>query len=241
MLAVAPNLDLVLRDIDRADIRPHFQPIVDLSRGVVIGYEALSRGPAPFESPSLLFARARQLGMVAELDHACLGAAFARIRTMRDRDWDWFLNVTPEVFCQYDAADTASSVRAFGVDPARIVFEITERDADVDLDTLRRAASAHAREGFRIALDDFGSGSNGLIALVACRPHVIKLDMELTRGVGQDAYKQRVVGSMVALAASIGATLIAEGVETRQELEALVRQGVRLAQGRWFGEPRALS
>lgn len=238
MLAIAPNLDLVLRDIGPDDIRPHFQPIVDLAAAAVIGYETLSRGPAPFESPALLFGRARMLDLTAELEHACHTAALSRIAALARPGLEWFVNVTPEVFSGLDGAATAAAVRAYGLDPADLVFEITERDAVVDHDTLHRAVRAHADEGFRIALDDFGSGSNGLVALAAAAPHVIKLDMELTRGVNANPYKQSIIRSVVSLAASVDARLIAEGVETWPELEMLVRQGVRFAQGRLLGEPR---
>jgi EAL domain-containing protein (putative c-di-GMP-specific phosphodiesterase class I) len=239
MLAIAPNLDLVLRDIGANDIRPHFQPIVDLFTATVAGHETLSRGPAPFESPSMLFGRARLLGLTAELEHACHSAAFSRIAAFAGAGRPWFVNVTPEVFCELDGAATAASVRAYGLDPADIVFEITERDVVIDHDALHRAIRAHVAEGFRIALDDFGSGSNGLVALAAGVPHIIKLDMELTRGVHANPYKQSIVRSVVSLAASVDARLIAEGVETWPELETLIRLNVRFAQGRLLGEPQA--
>ncbi|MHB0970772.1 MAG: EAL domain-containing protein [Thermoanaerobaculia bacterium] len=108
-----------------------------------------------------------------------------------------------------------------------------------DHEVFQRAVRAYASEGFRIALDDFGSGNSGLVTLVSCMPHVIKLDMELVRGVNVHPYKQHVVRSLVALNASVDAQLIAEGVETWQELEMLVRQGVRFVQGWLFADALA--
>lgn len=231
MLASVRSLDLVLRDITAEDITPFFQPITDLFTGAVVGYEVLSRGPLPFESPALLFDRSRELGLTPELERACQAAAFARIATL-SREQRWFVNVTPEVFAGSEASDLAAEVRAHGIEPSAIVLELTERDVITDHDRFQRAVRAHAGEGFSIALDDFGSGSSGLVTLLACMPQVIKLDMQLTRGVNADPYKQTLVRSIVSMAASVDARLIAEGVETWQELEMLARQGVRFAQGR---------
>ncbi|HEV7765402.1 MAG TPA: EAL domain-containing protein [Thermoanaerobaculia bacterium] len=239
MLVPAQSLDIVLRDIDPSAITPYFQPIVDLFTARVLGYEILSRGPAPFESPSMLFTRARQLGLTAELERACHTAAFSRIGEMdtQAQGRQWFVNVSPEVFCESDSAATAAEIRRRGLDPSQIVFEITERDAIVDHEQFQRAVRIHAEKGFRLALDDFGSGNSGLVTLVSCMPHVIKLDMELTRDVNVHPYKQNIVRAIVSLAASVDAQLIAEGVETWQELEMLVRQGVRFAQGYLFSAP----
>lgn len=233
----ALSLDLLLRDIVPEAITPHFQPIVDLFTATIIGYEVLSRGPSPFESPATLFHRARELHLTEELEHACRTAAFVRIAQLAAaQDLQWFVNVSPEVLTEatLDSSSIAEEVRAHGIEPARIVLEITERGAIDDHEVFQRAVRAYASEGFRIALDDFGSGNSGLVTLVSCMPHVIKLDMELVRGVNVHPYKQHVVRSLVTLAASVGAQLIAEGVETWQELEMLVRQGVRFAQGWLF-------
>lgn len=235
------SLDLVLRDIGPADLTPHFQPIVDATNGTVMGMEVLARGPWPYQSPGLLFARARALDLTRDLDHACRAAALARIATLAPA-WPgcrWFLNVTPEVFCDPAPAAIAlaDEARSAGVDPARIALEITEREAIADLERFQCAVDEYAEQGFLIALDDFGSGSNGLVTLSSCMPHIIKLDMELTRGIRTHRYKQSIVDSVVQLAHSVGALLIAEGVEQWADLETLTEQGIRYFQGYLFGEP----
>ncbi|HEX2836335.1 MAG TPA: EAL domain-containing protein [Thermoanaerobaculia bacterium] len=238
---VALSLDVVLRDIGPEDITPHFQPIVDLRSGAVVGHEILSRGPASYRSPSVLFARAGELGLIAELERACHGAALTRVAqlALAMPRAQWFVNVSPDVFC--DGAEQLAAIvavlRNHGLEPRQIVLEITEREPIADARRLERAVQRYVAAGFRIALDDFGSGVNGLLTLLACRPHIIKLDMELTRGVHADVYRQNIVRSIAALAASVNAELIAEGVETRAERDALLVQGVRLAQGRLFGAP----
>lgn len=238
----APSLDAFLRNVESCDIRPHFQPIIDLFTASIIGYEVLARGPAPFESPSILFDRARQLGTTARLEHACRNAAFSRIGELDDeQDLQWFINTSPEPLSEpsLDGRSTAEKARRNGIRPERIVVEITESGVIGDHEVFQGLVRDYAGEGFRIALDDFGSGSSGLVTLVSCMPHVIKLDMELTRGVNVHPYKQNVVRSLAGLAASVDAKLIAEGVETWQELDMLVRQGVRFAQGRLLGDALA--
>jgi len=248
MFATKPSLDLVLRDIGPEDITPHFQPIVDLLTTSVIGYEVLSRGPAPFQSPSPLFARARQLNLIHELEHACHTAALERIGDLLRSVpvCQWFVNISPEVFCgdTQESVSLADQVRGFAIDPAHLVFEITEHETSHDPEAFQRAVRHHAREGFRIAIDDFGAGISGLVTLASSKPHIIKMDMELTRSVHAHPYKQSIVRAIVSLAISVDARLIAEGVESWQELEALLHQGVRFAQGHLFGgaepEPRQL-
>lgn len=239
MHATKLSVDLFLRDIGPEDITPHFQPIIDLFTASVTGYETLSRGRAPFESPSMLFTRARQLNLTRELEHACHTAALERIADLLPSvpACRWFLNISPEVFCEetQESGTLADQVRGFGIDPAHLVFEITEHETSHDPAAFQKAVRLHARDGFQIAIDDFGAGTSGLVTLASCMPQVIKMDMELTRNVNAHPYKQNIARAIVSLAASVDATLIAEGVESWQELDTLVRQGVRFAQGHLFG------
>jgi EAL domain-containing protein (putative c-di-GMP-specific phosphodiesterase class I) len=243
MGSAAVSLDVVLRDIRPEDITPQFQPILDLSNGTVLGYEILSRGPAPYESPAMLFSRARELGLTAELERACRAAALARVARLAPelRQSQWFVNISPEVFCEgaEHIAPVIAAIRSSGIEPQQVVLEITERAAIDDAVRFERAARRYTAAGFRIALDDFGSGVNGLLTLLLCKPDIIKLDMELTRGVHAHSYKRSIVRAIVSLADSVGAQLIAEGVETRFECTALANEGVRFAQGRFFAAPSA--
>lgn len=241
IVPAAASLDVVLRDIGPDDITPHFQPILELRSGAILGYEILSRGPAPYESPALLFGRARELGLTADLEYACRAAAAARIAKLAPdvRRSQWFVNISPDVFC--DGARSidriVQSMHDRGFTPNQVVLELTERAPIVDAERLENAVRVYVAAGFRIALDDFGSGVNGLLTLLICKPHVIKLDMELTRRLDENAYKQHIVHSIVSLAAEVNAEVIAEGVASRAERDALCTQGVKFAQGRFFAAP----
>jgi EAL domain-containing protein (putative c-di-GMP-specific phosphodiesterase class I) len=234
-------LDELLAGIDASLITPMFQAIVDLRHGVAAGFEVLSRGPEPFTAPSRLFDRAREIGATWELERACriagLGAIAALPKTLRQ--YTYFLNVSPDVLDdpRFVSGFTRAVLEQHGIAPSQIVIEITERASIGDYDKFEALVRHYAGQGFDIALDDFGAGNSGLRTLISCVPHYLKLDMAVTRRVDREPYKQRIVRSMTEFARNIGAVLIAEGVETWQEAEALVACGVEWAQGFLFGRP----
>ncbi len=223
-------------------IVPHFQPIVDLVTGDVLGYELLSRGNGPLRSPMALFEHARRNGRTWELERTCRVAALRAIGALSPTaraQHLFFLNVSPDVLenPRFVAGFTLAALEECGVSQSRIVIEVTERVSITDYARFEAVIAHYAGQGFRIALDDFGSGHSGLVTLISSRPHYLKLDMAVTRGVHRDSYKQMIVKSVVALAQNIGAELVAEGVETWDELESLVTYGVRYAQGFLLGRP----
>ncbi|MBV9495162.1 MAG: EAL domain-containing protein [Acidobacteria bacterium] len=225
-------------------IQPVLQPIVDLAGHEVLGYEMLSRGPAEMESPAALFEYARQSGSTWKLERACRLAALRAIAALPDATRTghmFFLNVNADAFedPRFVAGFTLAALVEYGIRQSQVVIEITERVSIADYGRFEEAIKHYARQGFRIALDDFGSGHSGLVTLLSCRPHYLKLDMAITRGIHADGYKQMIVKSVVALAENIGAELIAEGVETWEELQSLMAYGVRYAQGYLLGKPSA--
>jgi EAL domain-containing protein (putative c-di-GMP-specific phosphodiesterase class I) len=239
------SLDRLLISIDAESIRPHFQPIVDLWERRTVGYEVLSRGPHPFEPPDALFERARCIGVTWELERACRLAALRRIAALppalRNAS-TFFLNIEPDIFDddRFVRGFTLSFLREHGISQANVVIEITERTSIADYRRFECAIRHYAMQGFQIALDDFGSGHSGLITLISCVPHYLKLDMGVVRDIDRGVYKQMILKSVVALADNIGADLIAEGVETWGELHALMRHGVRFAQGFLLGRPEPM-
>jgi diguanylate cyclase (GGDEF)-like protein len=222
-------------------IAPHFQPIVNLHNGRVLAWEILARGPAWMRSPAELFDAAETAGLLPEMERACRRAALRGVAalppTLRARRF--FINVSPSVFAAPEKLDHLLGVdlKRQGLDEADIVLEITERDSIADYDAFERHLRELVGQGFQIALDDFGAGHSGLLTLVTSSPHYLKLDMSLARDIHRHAYKQHLVKSLVAFAAAVSTTLIAEGVETWQELETLAQFGVRYAQGYLFARP----
>jgi len=245
MIVLAPSslaIDALLLHVDECCIAPVFQPIVDLEQGTTFAYEVLSRGPHPFEAPSVLFDRARELGLAWELERACRRAALNAIAALppdRRASSLFFLNFSPDVFNdpRFVAGFTLAALQEHGISQANIVIEITERVTITDYGRFEEAIRHYSSQGFEIALDDFGSGHSGLVTLISCEPRYLKLDMAVTRHVDGDPYKQMIVKSVVALAKNIGAVLIAEGVESPGELRVLRDHGVGYAQGFLLGRP----
>ena len=235
-----PNVGAV---IDQLLIASHFQPIVDLFSGQILGWEILSRGPPWLPGPTEMFAETERIGRGVDLEVACRKVALRTIaqlpRPMRDRRF--FVNVSPEVFIDPKLMDgfMKTDFEAHGLDQRNFVIEITEKESIVDYAAFEGQIRHYVDRGFQIALDDFGAGHSGLVTLVTCSPHYMKLDMSLCRDIHHHGYKQHLVKSLVVFAGSVDTKLMAEGVETWEELETLARLGVRLAQGYLFAKPSA--
>ncbi len=227
--------------LDRLQIRPFFQPIVDLSSGQPVGYEILSRGAAPFGSPEVMFRVAREMDLLWDLERACRAAAMQGISGLPPqlRGSRFFLNVSPQILSdsRFVQGFTLSMLRDLGLDQDSVVIEITEHESIHDYARFEALIRHYVGQGFRISLDDFGSGHSSLVTLVRCVPHFLKLDREIVHQVEGTPYKQQLVRALVAFSASVGARLIAEGVETWPELETLVALGVRNAQGFLLARP----
>ena len=161
--------------VESLGIRPFFQPIVDLSTGQPLGYEVLSRGAPPFESPEAMFCHAKEAGMLWDLERACRTVAIQRISQLppRLRGARFFLNVSPQILsdARFVEGFTRGMLRERGLDQENIVIEITEKDSIHDYGRFEELIHHYVDQGFRIALDDFGSGHSSLVTLIRCVPH----------------------------------------------------------------------
>ena len=225
-----PMLKEQLRQIiENEEIVSVFQPIVSLRDGSVLGYEALSRGPAGtmLESPDMLFQVAEEIHEIWELERLCRTKALcalqnAQISTML------FLNVNPNVIedAKFQKGFTREYLKQFGMDPDHIIFEITERTAFTNMAEFMEAIRYYKGQAYKIAIDDAGAGYSGLNLISDVWPHFLKLDMQLIRNIDQNTVKQALVRSMQEFAKITGTNLVAEGIETRAELETLIHIGV---------------
>jgi EAL domain-containing protein (putative c-di-GMP-specific phosphodiesterase class I) len=226
---------------DEPSVTSVFQPIVDLLHGKVIGHEVLSRGPGEWREPQVLFTQARVEGYTWELERACWTSALRCIAKLpaEQRNAPFFFNVSPDVLSdpRFGDGSTVALLARYGLHPRHLVLEITEKAAFEDNALLQRLTKQCAAEGFGIALDDFGAGHSGLVTLVHSAPQFIKLDQALVRDIHRYSYQQHLVKSLVAFAASVDAVLIAEGVETWDELAVLLRLGIRHVQGYLIARP----
>lgn len=210
------------------------QPIVRLEDMKVVGAEALARFHAPAERPDRWFARAARLGLGTELEMTAVRAA---LRLLPDLPADVYLsvNVSPETVCARELRDVLA-----GVDARRVVVEITEHSSVSRYDQLIGELAELRELGARVAVDDAGAGYSSFRHILALRPDLIKLDSGVVRGVDGDRARETLVGALASFAESLGATVVAEGVETAGELDTLVRAGVGCGQGFYLARPGAL-
>ncbi|GHD55332.1 GGDEF domain-containing protein [Jeongeupia chitinilytica] len=239
------------RDILRADLEQIiaqgrlnalFQPIASMRDGEAFGYEGLVRGPSTsfLHSPINLFRVAEESGLLAQLDFACrrtVVAAFVRERL----PGKLFLNVCPATLIHPDfrPGATLEILRDVGLSPQRVVIELTETQPTHDYDLLKEALLHYREMGFRIAIDDLGEGFSGLRLWSELKPEYVKIDKYFIQGLTQDAQKRQFVRSIHHIALNTGTRVVAEGIETPDELDVVRRIGISLAQGYLIGRPQA--
>jgi EAL domain-containing protein (putative c-di-GMP-specific phosphodiesterase class I) len=213
-----------------------FQPIVSLSTKSILGYEALLRSREPsLPGPEDVVGAAEQLGATERLGRAT--RAFAAHRgPLMSQDWLLFLNLHPNDLLDPELTDPASPLVGMA---SRVVLEITERSPLVRLEEVRARTVELRRLGFRIAIDDLGSGYAGLASFAALEPDIVKVDMNLIRGIETSNVKRRLVSSVAALCREMNMLLVAEGVETAAERDILSDMGCDLFQGFLFARPEA--
>jgi EAL domain-containing protein (putative c-di-GMP-specific phosphodiesterase class I) len=242
---VADSADRIarLRQILAAEqISTLVHPVFDLVNMDVIGYEALSRGPegSEFERPDKLFTVAYDADLVMRLERICRKRALALASAMPEGRL-LFLNIEPEAVADPQLRDaiTSSMISETKVDPRNVVLELTERAAIADFASFRATLEYLRALGFGVAVDDAGAGYGSLQCLAEVKPEWLKIDLSLVRGCDTDDVRASLIESLVMFAKRVGAHLIAEGIETVGELDALRELGVRYGQGYLLAMPTA--
>jgi EAL domain-containing protein (putative c-di-GMP-specific phosphodiesterase class I)/GGDEF domain-containing protein len=230
------------RLIAECQVDIHFQPLVDIDRAALLGYEALTRGPAdsPLHSPLVLFEAAAQAGRLIELERMVLRRALRRFREL-GLPGQIFLNVTVDTVLAAEARvpGFVGELAEIGLSPSRIVFEITETRPILEYARLGRVLDALRSHGFVVALDDLGEGFAGLKRWMEIRPDFVKIDRHFIDGVAQEPLKQQFVRSILEMAATSGCKVVAEGLEQPADLAVLRRLGVPFCQGYLIARPSA--
>jgi len=216
-----------------------FQPIVDLEASRVFAYEALVRGPAGEAANSVLdkVSEENRYGFDQKCRIAAIeGAVAAGILNDNAKLSINFLPnaVYSPVACIQLTLATAMKSR-FPTD--RLIFEFTENERMPDPSHVAGIVAAYRKMGFASALDDFGAGYAGLALLASIAPDIVKIDMQLMRGIDTSAVKRTIVTHIVGMCGEMGITVIGEGVETTAEMSVLRQLGVRYMQGYLFARP----
>jgi EAL domain-containing protein (putative c-di-GMP-specific phosphodiesterase class I) len=224
-------LSRLRRVIARQEFEIHLQPIARLDTGELLAAEALTRF-ADGIRPDLQFAEAASLGLGPALQRATLTAALAAAQSLPP-------NVALSVNLSADVLQLEPSLPKLMAGAGRqLIVEITEHERIDDYDAVR-AALARLGPNVKLAVDDAGSGYASLRHILALEPAYVKLDMEWVHNIDQDPVRRALVSGLIYFASETGCELIAEGIETQAELDALRELGVRLGQGYLLGRPAA--
>jgi EAL domain-containing protein (putative c-di-GMP-specific phosphodiesterase class I) len=225
-------LTRVLDDPDQP--RLVFQPIVDLTRGAVVGYEALARfDRPPLATPDQWFRAAAEAGCGAELEARVLRSARSALRSLPPNCF-LTVNLSPQMLCT-PAVEAALS----GGSLSPLVLELTEQVELVEYGQVRSALERYRAAGLTVAVDDAGDGYAGLQRLLAVRPQLVKLDRSLTAEADRDEAQRALTEMVGTLAGRLDAWFLVEGIERPRQLEAFIRLGVPLGQGNLLGRPDA--
>ncbi|MFL5670574.1 MAG: EAL domain-containing protein, partial [Chloroflexota bacterium] len=231
---------MVARVAATGSIRAVFQPIYDLTTGVPQAFEGLVR-PLPgsgFTDPGAMFGAAEATGRTAELDIACLNMVMETASRLR-LPGTLTVNLSPRTLERDDFSVHALSriIVRHGLDPRRIVLELTEREGVEDIGRLRQAVEACRVAGIRLAADDVGAGNAGLRLLSQLRFDIVKIDLSLVQGGAIHDASLEVVRTLRELADRWGALVVAEGIETPNQLDVVRSLGISAGQGYLLGRP----
>jgi EAL domain-containing protein (putative c-di-GMP-specific phosphodiesterase class I) len=216
--------------IDRRRFNCVFQPIVDLSSGQAVGVEALSRfSGEPLQGAEQWFADAQRVNLGLELELAIAGAALEEVDALPEGAF-LSVNLSPS-----SLASAYPLVADAG--PRRLVIEVTEHAVINDYEALRPHIAKLRAAGGRLAVDDAGAGFASLRHTLQLAPEFLKLDISLTRGIDHDPGRRALAVGLIGFAGELGSEIIAEGIETREELDALRSLGMRRGQGLYLAPP----
>ena len=233
-------LEYIIRN---KQIRCVFQPIISLKDGNVLGHEALSRITCESEiaSPDMMFNLAGEFNRLWDLELLCRTKALeAAYRFMiPPYSKKLFLNVNPNIMHDenFKKGFTREFLMQYHVEPQNVIFEITERNVILDMGGFLSTIDHYRSQDYKIAIDDAGAGYSGLNLISDVNPSYIKLDMKLIRDINTDKLKYALVKGMVELSKTANINLIAEGIESKEELETLIVLGVQYGQGYFIQMP----
>src|SRR4051812_34650379 len=214
-------------------VRPVFQPIVDLDRGVASGYEMLARFVSPIKaSPLVWFAEAERRGVDTQLEAMLVEAGLDALGWLPDGCF-LTINVSPRAL----GSEPVAALLAARESLEGVVIEVTEQAVVEDYARLEYILRSLRAAGAAIAVDDAGAGYASLHHIVELRPQFVKLDRSLVANLDRDDAKLAVIESLITFSSRIDAWIVAEGVERAEEMAALQHMRVPLAQGYWLGMP----
>ena len=223
-------------------LRSVYQPIIELQTGRVYAHEALVRGPRamPLQSPDALFAAAQREGLLLNFELACVVVAL-QSWVAAGQSGRLFVNVSANALVQATRRRSIESIvediGALGFTPNSLTLEITEHEHVVDVEAFLESARQLRSAGLRFALDDFGDGRSSLRLWAELAPDVVKIDRYFTHDIARHARKVQTIRALMQIADVFGTSLVAEGIETSDELRVMRDLGIDWGQGFFLGRP----
>ncbi len=240
---VAANDLPSVRDLMRSrQLTPHFQPIAQLGDGAVFAHEALIRTPpgCVWGSPDKLFAAARVEGVEIDLEIECVRLAMLAW-AQSGASGKLFLNLSARALvtalAQRDIESILTLSQRSGIAPQGVVIELTEHERIDDFESLAAAVRRLRRHGASIALDDFGDGRSSLRLWSELMPEIVKIDKYFSHDLGNRPEKLQTLRALQQISMTLGSQLVAEGIETADELRLVRDLGIKFGQGWYLGRP----
>ncbi len=240
MMSLREKNLLILEALAKRKFVPYFQPIVDVKKGNVLAYEVLTRIVLPDRviSAAEFIETAESMGAISKIDYQLIEQAFAKVQESGYQG-KLFLNLSPKVLVLNEFVPTVRSMlKNFGLDPSKLVFEITERDTVKTLSYIEQHIRDLKREGFRFAIDDFGAGYSSFQYIKTFSIDFLKVDGEFIRNMTPtNTIEKAIVSSIADLADKLGIKTIAEFVENKEILGEVESSGINYAQGYYIKRP----
>jgi EAL domain-containing protein (putative c-di-GMP-specific phosphodiesterase class I)/AmiR/NasT family two-component response regulator len=228
-------LERMERAITGDGIHMVFQPIFDLQQHRPVGFEALARFTLePRRTPDVWFDEAAALGVGPDLELTALRLAMAEIGSIPDGAY-LAVNISPATAMSRQFQEGVTDI-----DPGRVVLEITEHAKVEDYEALAECLRAVRARGARLAIDDAGAGFASLRHTLLLAPDVIKLDISLTQNIHSDRARRALATALISFASEIEAAIVAEGIETQEQMDTLRSLGVEYGQGYFLARPGPL-
>jgi diguanylate cyclase (GGDEF)-like protein len=227
---------------ERDEFVLHYQPLVELNTGRMVGTEALIRWRDPNRgliAPGEFIPLAESTGLIEPISHWVINEACRQSSEWRRQGLDLFMSVNlPARFWELTVMGRVlDTIRSFGLNPSSIMVEITESAAMANPEHNEAIISKLRERGLRVAIDDFGTGHSSLSRLNQMLVNTLKIDMSFVRDVPKDPKASSLVAGIIQLAHSLGLTALAEGVETPEQRKFLIDHGCPLGQGYHFSRP----
>ncbi|WP_420802154.1 EAL domain-containing protein [Solibacillus daqui] len=227
-------------------MKTYFQPIYDVQANKTMGFEALNRPDdvTCFDNTDDFYEFVGQTKNVYLFERFCRNLSIRRYceqlnKEMDNKDFTLFINIHPNILLDknYHSGETLALLKSFGISPQQVVFELTERSAVTDFHEFSRVLSHYRKQGYRIAVDDVGSGYNSLKTLIYLKPEFIKIDRSLIQNIDTEIPQQQLLSVLLNYAFQSETKVIAEGIERMEEFEYIREAGVHFAQGYAIGRP----